>query len=243
MDGLLALVERERNGESINRQLLSGLVRMLNELGLYTLSFQGRFLEASSSYYQAEGEEMLLQMDLPQYLLHCEVRAAALGREGRGGGFSPAHEGQGLVFGVCLVCFQIFHLNWSGLLWCWIKGLDGGEMRAWEAEGDAWEMCSTSVVALCQVCDVFWLAQALPCRFQELSYVLLVFIAYFPCISYRYPMFGVAGELFAVLPSHTLRSASPESMLHLDALQDMQPFMCGTLLFFQWIQPGHNNHR
>jgi cullin-4 len=80
---LLALIERERNGETINRQLLSGLVRMLNNLGLYSSSFQGNFLEASSSYYQGEGETLLAQMDLPQYLIHCEVRCR--GRQEGGG--------------------------------------------------------------------------------------------------------------------------------------------------------------
>lgn len=34
VDGLLKLIERERNGEAVNRQLLKSLLRMLSDLNV-----------------------------------------------------------------------------------------------------------------------------------------------------------------------------------------------------------------
>eukprot|EP00899_Mesostigma_viride_P022837 jgi/Mesvir1/3738/Mv15014-RA.1 len=72
--GLLMLIERERLGESIDRSLLSTLLKMFVALGLYTESFERRFIEETSSFYKAEGERLLMQSDVPDYLRHVEGR-------------------------------------------------------------------------------------------------------------------------------------------------------------------------
>eukprot|EP00775_Hariotina_reticulata_P012777 gene12777-12905_t len=74
MRGLLDLVERERLGEAVDRQLLAGLVRMLSDLGLYSSMFSPRLLEETSAFYRTEGERLMESSDVPHYLLHCESR-------------------------------------------------------------------------------------------------------------------------------------------------------------------------
>jgi hypothetical protein len=85
VEGCLALVERERRGEAINRGLLGRLVRALADLGRYSATWEPSFLSTSAAWYQGEGQERLGAMDVPSYLEHCEV--GGRGREGgRGGG-------------------------------------------------------------------------------------------------------------------------------------------------------------
>lgn len=52
VEGLLTLVERERSGEVVDRQLMQSLLRMLHSLGTYPEGFQRPFLEQSRLYYQ-----------------------------------------------------------------------------------------------------------------------------------------------------------------------------------------------
>jgi len=56
VQGLLSMIERERNGEAIDRAALTALVRMLSTLQLYDALFQPPFLEASRRYYVAAGD-------------------------------------------------------------------------------------------------------------------------------------------------------------------------------------------
>ena len=50
VEGLLALIEAERNGEQVDRSLLSSLLRMLHELTVYGDAFEGLFLAATDEY-------------------------------------------------------------------------------------------------------------------------------------------------------------------------------------------------
>ncbi len=47
VQGLLAVIERERCGESVDRALLASLLRCLNDLGIYINAFQVSFLLSS----------------------------------------------------------------------------------------------------------------------------------------------------------------------------------------------------
>ena len=53
VDGLLALVAAERGGETVDRGLLSNLLRCFTSLGTYTAAFQARS-PASSSLRRAD---------------------------------------------------------------------------------------------------------------------------------------------------------------------------------------------
>ncbi|DBA01455.1 TPA: hypothetical protein N0F65_005574 [Lagenidium giganteum] len=74
ISALLELVERERNGEAINRSYLFNLLRMLLSLQLYHARFETPFLVASEQFYTAEGVSVLETADVPQFLLHVEKR-------------------------------------------------------------------------------------------------------------------------------------------------------------------------
>ncbi|KAF6264244.1 Cullin-domain-containing protein [Scenedesmus sp. NREL 46B-D3] len=74
MRGLLDLIDRERQGEAVDRQLLAGLVRMLGDLALYSSTFSPRLLEETRAFYRGEGLRLMEASDVPHYLAHCESR-------------------------------------------------------------------------------------------------------------------------------------------------------------------------
>lgn len=51
VQGLLQLIESERNGDQVERMLLSSLLRMFHDLGMYVELFETGFLESTRSYY------------------------------------------------------------------------------------------------------------------------------------------------------------------------------------------------
>lgn len=73
VSGLLALIERERHGESVPRALLKSLLRMFDELGSYPAVFEAPFLAQARDHYAAEGDAFLAAAEVPDYLQHCEV--------------------------------------------------------------------------------------------------------------------------------------------------------------------------
>ena len=75
--GLLLLIEKERNGDQVERGLLHSLLRMYHDLGLYPSEFEGRFVDATTRYYAAEAEARLAATDVPTYLRHVDGRLAA----------------------------------------------------------------------------------------------------------------------------------------------------------------------
>lgn len=72
--GLLDLIERQRNGESVNVSLLRSLVRMLAALGLYKPTFLRAFLDDTGRYFAAEGERRAEALDVVGFLRHVEGR-------------------------------------------------------------------------------------------------------------------------------------------------------------------------
>lgn len=80
--GLLLLIERERHGEAVDRQLIASLLRMLKDLGLYAGRFEAPFLAETAAFYKAEGAAKVVECDTAAYMAHCEVRACVLQRAG-----------------------------------------------------------------------------------------------------------------------------------------------------------------
>ncbi|XP_064971830.1 cullin-4-like [Musa acuminata AAA Group] len=72
--GLLRLIEKERQGEAIDKTVLSHLLKMFTALGIYMESFEKLFLECTSEFYAAEGVKYMQQSDVPDYLKHVESR-------------------------------------------------------------------------------------------------------------------------------------------------------------------------
>ncbi|KIZ03018.1 cullin 4 [Monoraphidium neglectum] len=72
--GLLLLIERERHGEAVDRQLIASLLRMLKDLGLYAGRFEAPFLAETAAFYKAEGAAKVVECDTAAYMAHCEAR-------------------------------------------------------------------------------------------------------------------------------------------------------------------------
>ncbi|XP_053230642.1 cullin-4B isoform X2 [Podarcis raffonei] len=74
IDGILLLVERERSGEAIDRSLLRSLLSMLSDLQIYQDSFEHKFLEETNRLYAAEGQRLMQEREVPEYLHHVNKR-------------------------------------------------------------------------------------------------------------------------------------------------------------------------
>ncbi|XP_024139562.1 cullin-4B [Oryzias melastigma] len=74
INGILLLIERERNGEAIDRSLLRSLLSMLSDLQIYQDSFEQRFLEETNRLYAAEGQRLMQEREVPEYLHHVNKR-------------------------------------------------------------------------------------------------------------------------------------------------------------------------
>ncbi|XP_028170954.1 cullin-4A [Ostrinia nubilalis] len=74
VDGLLLLIEKERGGDAVDRSLLKSLLRMLSDLQIYQDAFEHKFLLATERLYAAEGQRLMRELPVPQYLAHVEKR-------------------------------------------------------------------------------------------------------------------------------------------------------------------------
>uniref|UniRef100_A0A8C5ZZG2 Cullin 4A n=1 Tax=Marmota marmota marmota TaxID=9994 RepID=A0A8C5ZZG2_MARMA len=74
IDGILLLIERERSGEAVDRSLLRSLLGMLSDLQVYKDSFELKFLEETNCLYAAEGQRLMQEREVPEYLNHVSKR-------------------------------------------------------------------------------------------------------------------------------------------------------------------------
>ncbi|XP_071069526.1 cullin-4B-like [Dasypus novemcinctus] len=70
IEGILLLIEKERNGGMVDRCLIQRLLTMLSDLQIYQESFENKFLEESSSFYAAEGKKLVQKREIPGCLYH-----------------------------------------------------------------------------------------------------------------------------------------------------------------------------
>ncbi|CAK4782840.1 unnamed protein product [Aphanomyces euteiches] len=69
-------VERERHGETVQRNHLKSLVRMTTALHMYTKHVERPFLAASEVFYTQEGQLLIESASVGSFLLHVEKRLA-----------------------------------------------------------------------------------------------------------------------------------------------------------------------
>ncbi|KAL1121990.1 hypothetical protein AAG570_003398 [Ranatra chinensis] len=74
VDGLLMLIEKERQGDTVDRTLLKSLLRMLSDLQIYREAFETKFLVATERLYAAEGQRLIHEQEVPEYLHHVDKR-------------------------------------------------------------------------------------------------------------------------------------------------------------------------
>uniref|UniRef100_UPI00398F3ED7 cullin-4A-like isoform X1 n=1 Tax=Pristiophorus japonicus TaxID=55135 RepID=UPI00398F3ED7 len=74
IDGILLLIEKERNGEAVDKSLIRSLLSMLSDLQVYQESFEQRFLEETNCLYAAEGQRLMQEREVPEYLHHVNKR-------------------------------------------------------------------------------------------------------------------------------------------------------------------------
>lgn len=71
--GLLAMVQSERHGQSVDKRIVRRLLRMLFAVGLYR-HFEEPFLMESERFFASEGQELIDSLDAASYLKHVERR-------------------------------------------------------------------------------------------------------------------------------------------------------------------------
>ncbi|KAL1924121.1 uncharacterized protein VTP21DRAFT_7156 [Calcarisporiella thermophila] len=79
--GILELIHKERSGESVDRYLLSSLLHMFLDLGIYHEVFEEAFLQETQQYYHTQGEELVNMYEVPQYLRYVKARLIEEGEE------------------------------------------------------------------------------------------------------------------------------------------------------------------
>ncbi|KAJ8031251.1 Cullin-4B [Holothuria leucospilota] len=74
VDGLLSLIQDERGGDVVDHSLLKSLLRMLSDLQIYEEAFEKKFLDATDELYAAEGQRLMQEREVPEYLAHVDKR-------------------------------------------------------------------------------------------------------------------------------------------------------------------------
>lgn len=60
----------------VDRTLLKSLLRMLTDLQIYDKAFEQKFLQATERLYAAEGQRLMQELEVPDYLAHVDKRIA-----------------------------------------------------------------------------------------------------------------------------------------------------------------------
>ncbi|KYQ92686.1 cullin [Tieghemostelium lacteum] len=71
--GLLENIQKERNGDRIDSDLMHSLVKMLTALQIYN-TFENEFLIETDKYYTIEGGQYMNDNEVPEYLKHTQDR-------------------------------------------------------------------------------------------------------------------------------------------------------------------------
>lgn len=74
VNSLLNLIDRERDGETVDASLLKNLLLMFTAISTYEEAFEKPFLAATDTYYRLESERLIANSDVPSYLIHAEKR-------------------------------------------------------------------------------------------------------------------------------------------------------------------------
>eukprot|EP01090_Pellita_catalonica_P012197 TRINITY_DN2593_c0_g1_i5.p1 TRINITY_DN2593_c0_g1~~TRINITY_DN2593_c0_g1_i5.p1 ORF type:complete len:729 (-),score=101.89 TRINITY_DN2593_c0_g1_i5:541-2727(-) len=74
--GVLSLVDKERNGETIDTILLKNVISMYISLRIYATKFEPKFLATSARYYSEEGREYVDKLEAADYMIRVEDRIA-----------------------------------------------------------------------------------------------------------------------------------------------------------------------
>lgn len=68
------LIEKERQGDAVDRTLLKSLLRMLTDLQIYGKAFEQKFLTATERLYASEGQRLMQELEVSAYLAHVDRR-------------------------------------------------------------------------------------------------------------------------------------------------------------------------
>nr|CAG8473107.1 7105_t:CDS:10 [Entrophospora candida] len=74
LSGILSLIKQERDGDAVDYALIKSLIRMFIDLNIYYHGFEIPFLEETRSYFMIEGQRLVSEFSVPQYLSHVSNR-------------------------------------------------------------------------------------------------------------------------------------------------------------------------
>lgn len=76
VSGLITVINRERDGDTVDSSLLKNILTMFSAIGVYATVFEKAFIAATDDYYRKESENLARSLDVPSYLAHAERRIA-----------------------------------------------------------------------------------------------------------------------------------------------------------------------
>lgn len=74
VSSLLNLIDRERDGDTVDASLLKNLLLMFSAISTYEEAFEKPFLAGTDAYYRKESQDLISSSDIPTYLIHAERR-------------------------------------------------------------------------------------------------------------------------------------------------------------------------
>lgn len=71
-DDILSLIQEERDGNIVDRNLIKDLLSMLSTLSIYLMAFEQRFIQETERLYRTKSDTLVNEYDVPQYLKYVE---------------------------------------------------------------------------------------------------------------------------------------------------------------------------